>query len=77
MSETPDVLEVKDLVVHFQSRHGVVVKAVDGVSFVIAHGEILALVGESGCGKTTIAMSVMRLLVPTSGTILIRALPRE
>lgn len=70
MSDSSDVLDVKDLVVHFAGRHGEVVKAVDGVSFSIARGEILALVGESGCGKSTIAMSVMRLAVPTSGTII-------
>ncbi len=70
MTKPSDVLEVKDLVVHFPGRHGEVVKAVDGVSFNIARGEILALVGESGCGKTTIAMAVMRLVVPTSGTII-------
>jgi oligopeptide/dipeptide ABC transporter ATP-binding protein len=70
VNEVPNVLEVKDLVVHFPGRHGAVVKAVDGVSFEIARGEILALVGESGCGKSTIAMSVMRLIEPTSGTII-------
>jgi oligopeptide/dipeptide ABC transporter ATP-binding protein len=70
MTNTPNVLEVKDLVVHFPGRRGEVVKAVDGVSFNIARGEILALVGESGCGKSTIAMSVMQLVVPTSGTII-------
>ena len=45
-------------------------RAVDGVSFRIERGEILALVGESGCGKSTIAQAVMRLLTPTSGHIL-------
>jgi oligopeptide/dipeptide ABC transporter ATP-binding protein len=70
VSDVPNVLEVKDLVVHFPGRHGVVVKAVDGVSFEIARGEILALVGESGCGKSTIALSVMRLVTPTSGAII-------
>lgn len=67
------VLEVNDLVVHFAKRagpkHGVV-KAVDGVSFDIVGGEIMALVGESGCGKSTIALSVMRLIEPTSGAVL-------
>ena len=74
MSE-PRVLEVSDLVVHFETRRGfrqhTTVRAVDGVSFDISQGEILALVGESGCGKSTIAMSVMRLLAPTSGQILV------
>ena len=74
MSDSP-VLEVRDLVVHFEVRRGfrqrTTVRAVDGVSFDISQGEILALVGESGCGKSTIAMSVMRLQTPTSGHILV------
>ena len=74
VQDDTNVLEVRDLVVHFAGRgrwrRRRAVKAVDGVSFDIASGEILALVGESGCGKSTIALSVMRLLVPTSGEIL-------
>ena len=74
MSESP-VLKVTDLVVHFETRRGfrqrTTVRAVDSVSFDISQGEILALVGESGCGKSTIAMSVMRLLEPTSGRIMV------
>lgn len=68
------VLEVRDLVVRFAARggwrHRGAVKAVDGVSFDIEQGEILALVGESGCGKSTIALAVMRLLEPSSGRII-------
>ncbi|HET8990611.1 MAG TPA: ABC transporter ATP-binding protein [Acidimicrobiales bacterium] len=64
------VLSVRDLVVHFAGRRKTTVRAVDGVSFDIAPAEILALVGESGCGKSTIALAVMRLIEPTSGTIL-------
>ncbi len=64
------VLSVRDLVVHFTGRRKTTVRAVDGVSFDIAPAEILALVGESGCGKSTIALSVLRLIEPTSGTIL-------
>jgi len=59
MSDT--VLEVRDLHTHFFLRRGVV-KAVDGVSFSLKRGEVLGLVGESGCGKSLTALSVMRLL---------------
>jgi oligopeptide/dipeptide ABC transporter ATP-binding protein len=55
------VLEVRDLTTHFFLRRGVV-KAVDGVSFQLRRGEVLGLVGESGCGKSLTALSIMRLL---------------
>ena len=55
------VLEVRDLHTHFFLRRGVL-KAVDGVSFSLRRGEVLGLVGESGCGKSLTALSVMRLL---------------
>src|SRR5262245_31123106 len=55
------ILEVRDLHTHFFLRRGVV-KAVDGVSFTLQRGEVLGLVGESGCGKTLTALSLMRLL---------------
>ena len=55
------VLEVRELQTHFFLRRGVV-KAVDGVSFTLRRGEVLGLVGESGCGKSVTALSVMRLL---------------
>jgi len=74
MSEA--LLEVTDLVKHFPLREGVVfqrqigaVQAVDGVCFTVRRGETLGLVGESGCGKSTTARLVMRLLDPTSGSI--------
>ena len=70
-----NLLDVRDLKVHFPVQHGVFggvkgfVKAVDGVSFSLASGETLGLVGESGCGKTTLGRAVMRLIEPTSGSI--------
>ncbi|MCW2547609.1 MAG: transporter ATP-binding protein [Mycobacterium sp.] len=70
------LLEVTNLKKYFPVRTGIVfqrqigaVKAVDDISFSIAKGETLALVGESGCGKSTTARSVLRLLEPTSGTV--------
>ena len=74
---TPAVplLEVKDLKKHFPVQKGVFsrtvgyVHAVDGISFSIASGETLGLVGESGCGKSTVGRTLLRLLEPTSGTI--------
>ena len=71
-------LQVKDLVKHYPVRGSVlgsiagqrrVVHAVDGVSFAVTPGEILGLVGESGCGKTTTGKLVTRLEAPTSGSI--------
>lgn len=70
------LLQVTDLKVHFPARGSFlgmahpVVRAVDGVSFDLAAGETLGLVGESGCGKTTIGRAVVRLLTPTAGRIL-------
>ncbi|HSE31640.1 MAG TPA: ABC transporter ATP-binding protein [Pyrinomonadaceae bacterium] len=57
------ILEVHDLRTHFPTRAGLV-KAVDGVSFYLDRGELLGLVGESGCGKSITALSVMRLIAP-------------
>ena len=61
MATTEPILRVADLTMHYQTRQGEV-KAVDGVSFDLMPGQILGLVGESGCGKTSVAMSLMRLL---------------
>ena len=59
----PHLLEVQNLKTHFQTRAGIV-KAVDDVSFSIGEGELLGLVGESGCGKSITAVSIMRLIQP-------------
>ena len=68
------LLEVKDLKQHFPIRTGFMkktpLKAVDGVSFDICKGETLGLVGESGCGKTTVGRSILRLYEPTSGQVI-------
>jgi peptide/nickel transport system ATP-binding protein/oligopeptide transport system ATP-binding protein len=70
------LVEVRDLVKHFPLTRGVIfqkqygaVRAVDGVSFDVMRGETLGIVGESGCGKSTTARLLIRLLDPTSGTI--------
>jgi peptide/nickel transport system ATP-binding protein len=69
------LMEVRDLVKHFPIRRGLLqrqvgaVRAVDGVSFDVLRGETLGLVGESGCGKSTTARLLLRLMEPTSGSI--------
>ena len=74
MSE--NLIRVEDLKVHFPIKRGILsrtigyVYAVDGVSFTLAKGETLGIVGESGCGKTTAGMAVTRLLPITDGTVL-------
>ncbi len=75
-TEPEVLLRVEDLSVHFPVTEGVIfqkevatVKAVDGVSFELRSGETLGLVGESGCGKSTTALAVLRMIDPTAGRI--------
>ena len=75
MNANVPVLDVRNLKKHFPVRKGLLRKvaghvyAVDGVSFSIARGQTLGLVGESGCGKSTVARAVIRLIEPTSGEV--------
>jgi oligopeptide/dipeptide ABC transporter ATP-binding protein len=74
-SRQAPLLEVRDVVKHFVVRRSllgaplIVLRAVDGVSFEVRPGETLALVGESGCGKSTVGRLVLRLIEPTSGCV--------
>ena len=78
MSLSAPLLEVEDLTMHFPIMAGVfrrqvgTVKAVDGIDFSIREGETLGLVGESGCGKSTVARAILRLYEPTSGHVRFR-----
>ncbi|MBW1711762.1 MAG: ABC transporter ATP-binding protein [Deltaproteobacteria bacterium] len=71
----PPLLTVTDLRTYFPIRHGLWrrvvghIRAVDGVSFSLARGQVLGLVGESGSGKTTVGRTIVRLLAPTAGSI--------
>jgi len=75
MTAVRPLVEVRDLVKHFPIRGGILqrtvgyVQAVEGVSFQVRRGETLGLVGESGCGKTTVGRLLLRLIEPTSGSI--------
>lgn len=72
----PALLEVKHLKKYFPFRMGLfadgVIKAVNDVSFTLTEGETLGIVGESGCGKSTTARAILRLIEPTSGEVLFR-----
>jgi peptide/nickel transport system ATP-binding protein len=71
-----NLLEIRNLIKHYPVRGGVfsrvfgALKAVDDVSFAVSTGETFGLVGESGCGKTTLARCILRLIEPTSGEVL-------
>ena len=75
MTDAPPLLEVTDLKKHYPVRSGILrravgtVHAVDGVSFTLGVGETLGMVGESGCGKSTVARAILRLVEPTGGSI--------
>ena len=68
MSERGTLLQVRDLKTHFFTADGIV-RAVDGISFDLAAGETLGIVGESGCGKSVTALSILRLIAPETGRI--------
>ena len=76
MTADRPLVEVRDLVKHFPIHGGILqrtvgyVQAVEGVSFQVRRGETLGLVGESGCGKTTVGRLLLRLIEPTSGSII-------
>ena len=82
MKKATPIVQVKELVKHFPVTRGIVfqrkvgaVRAVDGISFSIARGETLGLVGESGCGKTTAGRTLLGLYPATSGTVVIDGHP--
>ena len=74
MSDGP-LLELRDLHVVFRNRNGTRARAVDGVDLALPQGEVLALVGESGCGKTTLARTILGLERPASGEVRYRGEP--
>ena len=69
------LLETRDLHVRFPARRGDVARAVDGVDLVVRRGEVLALVGESGCGKTTLARTILGLERPAEGEVVYEGEP--
>ncbi len=75
VEQAPPLLVVQDLRVHFPIRRGILlrtvgrVRAVDGVSLKLERGRTLALVGESGCGKTTVGKAILQLIAPSSGAV--------
>ena len=78
MSGNGELLRVRNLKKYFPIRKGVFsrvvaqVKAVDNVSFHVDRGETLGLVGESGCGKTTLGRAILRLIEPSAGEVMLQ-----
>jgi len=74
-TNSTDLMVVQDLIKYFPVKSGLLqritanVKAVDGVSFTVKSGECLGMVGESGCGKSTIGRTILRLIEPTAGSV--------
>ncbi|NRA88480.1 MAG: ATP-binding cassette domain-containing protein [Rhizobiales bacterium] len=75
MDAEKPILEIRNLELYFPVRQGVFkkvvahIKAVDGINLDVIRGEILGLVGESGCGKTTLGKSILQLIRPTKGDV--------
>ena len=76
-NQAKELIQVKNLKKYFPVKEGLLqrvkdyVKAVDDVSFFVREGETLGMVGESGCGKTTVGRTMLRLIEPTSGSVMI------
>lgn len=73
-NEPTPLLEVKNLTKHFPAAHGQKVHAVNGVSFKLERGETLGIVGESGCGKSSMGRTILKVHEPTSGQIILMEL---
>lgn len=69
LMKSGELVQIANLRKHYDAGRGRTVRAVDGVSFSIARGETLGIVGESGCGKTTLGRCILRLVEPTSGDV--------
>lgn len=72
MSNEAPLLEVRNLTKHFPVGHGKEVHAVNGVSFTLEKGETLGIVGESGCGKSSMGRTILKVHEPTSGQIILK-----